>query len=329
MEYAIPGFIRLLADFGNAFDPRFLRMVWQIWRFQIEARDILEDRRYEGWSIADFVTDKGYGGDFLHKFLVPLISGLWSISPQGMMGYPATTLVEFLKNHEFLQRSMYFLNRWRTVVGGSASYTSRIAALFRERIHLNRAVESVLRHNGKVVVIDRRGDRATFDHAILACHADQALALLAKPTSEETKVLSKFKYAPTRVVLHTDRSVMPKRQRAWSSWNYLVDCDHGEQLAACFTYYMNMVQSLPSKRDYFVTVNDGGRIDPRRILREFNYEHPLFDYQAIQAQSELSELNKNGQVYFAGSYFKYGFHEDAFRSGIEVCRLITGENIWE
>jgi uncharacterized protein len=329
LEYALQGFTRLFADVRNLFNVCFLRMVWQIWRFQYEAVEALEDRRYEGQSIANFVKERGYGEDFLHKFLVPVISGLWSIPPEGMMNYPATTLVEFLKNHELLHRSMYFINSWRTIVDGSASYTNKISAPFKERIRLKRSVKKVLRENGKVTAIDDTGERGVFDHAILACHADQALSLLEQPTPQETRLLGKFKYARTRVVLHTDSSVMPRRRRAWASWNYLVDYDRDQRPAASFTYYMNMLQKLSSKKDYFVTVNDRGRIDPSKILREFTYEHPLFDYDAVQAQTELSELNKNSQIYFAGSYFKYGFHEDAIRSGVEVCRLITGEKIWE
>ena len=329
LEYAFTGFTRMFADIRNLFNLPFLRMILQIRRFQSEALEILEDNRYERRSIADYVKEKEYGEDFLQKFLIPIVSMLWSIPPERMMDYPARTLVEFMKNHEFLHHWIYFINHWRTIVNGSVSYTDKIITPFKERIHLSRGVKKVRRENGKVTVIDDRGEHTVFDHVILACHADQSLSLLEEPTPQERRLLSKFKYAPTRVVLHTDSSVMPRRRRAWAGWNYRIDYDRDHKPSASFTYYMNMLQRVSKKRNYFVTINDCKVINPSKIIREFKYEHPLFDYEAVNAQPELRELNKNGQIYFAGGYFKYGFHEDAFRSGVEVCRLITGERIWE
>lgn len=328
LEYAFPGFLRLFADVGNVFRWRFLRMVRQLWRFQGQATEVLRDRQYESWTIADYVAKKGYGEDFLRQYLLPVISGLWSLPPDDMLSYPVVTLVRFLKHHELMPRTMYYINRWRTIVGGSATYTAKLVETFKDRILLERPVTRVVREGGKVAVIDGAGERRVFDRVIVACHADEALSLLEEPTPDEQRLLARFKYASTRVVLHTDAAMMPRRRRAWSSWNYRVErVDQGAE-AASFTYHMNSLQRVSKKRDYFITVNDHGLIDPSKILQEFDYRHPLFDHQAIEAQGQLAALNDRGPIYFAGSYFNYGFHEDAIRSGVDACRRLTGEAIW-
>ena len=160
------------------------------------------------------------------------------------------------------------------------------------------------------------------------CGADQALRVLGGATPIENELLSAFKYTQSKVILHTDSNIMPKNRRLWAGWNYFVGEDSHGNTESSFTYYMNKLQQVSKKKDYFFTVNDTGIIDRKKILNSYDYEHPIFDRGAIKAQPQLAKLNKNGQTYFCGSYFKYGFHEDAFRSGIDVCRAITGENIW-
>lgn len=327
-EYMTHGLTYCFCDPKYLVNPRFLKMLFHMWRFHRNAPEVLTDAKYQDYSIAEYVKEKGYGDEFLNCFLIPLIAVVWSLPPEKMLDYPARTLVEFLDNHGAFQ-GVFGQKHWRTVVNGSRSYIDKIVARFEDKVLMNRTVTHVSRNNGALKITDDKGDTRIFDRVILACHADQSLRILDDPTPLEQKILSQFRYIQTKVMLHTDPSVMPKKKKHWAGWNYLVEDNTGPALKASFTYHMNALQKVSRSRDYFVTVNPTARIDPDKVLREFDYEHPIFDLAAIKAQGELHRLNENHHTYFCGSYFKYGFHEDAFRSGLEVCRRITGEPIWE
>jgi predicted NAD/FAD-binding protein len=246
-----------------------------------------------------------------------------------MLAYPIYTLIDFLAGHGALQGIAGGMH-WRTVVNGSRSYVEKITALFPDRIFTNRGVNRVSRRNGQVQITDVHGRQENYDKVIFACHADQALAMLADPSELEQQLLSKFSYNPSRVVVHTDSSLMPRKKRHWAGWNYYVHYRDAQDLnpPSSFTYHMNTLQRVSKKNDYFVTIGDTSRVNEQAILREFLYQHPTFDVDAAQAQTELHLLNQNGHSYFCGSYFKFGFHEDAFRSGVEACRALAGPSIW-
>ncbi len=311
----------------NILKPRFAKMLFQMWRFYRDARQVLRDEKYHELTIGEYVAARGYGDDFLHHFFIPLLAVVWSLPPQEMMQHPILTMVEFLENHGALQ-GVLGRKRWMTVVGGSRRYVDKICAGFRDRIKLNCGVTRVSCEGGQIRVADRHGATHRFDKVVFACHADQALRMLDTPSKLEQTLLGRFRYHPTRVVVHTDRAIMPRSRRHWAGWNYLVKPDAEGEPGCCFTYYMNKLQKVSKKTDVFVTINDGGRVEQSKILNGFEYEHPIFDLAAMQAQKRLHELNENGSRYFCGSYFKFGFHEDAFRSGVEVCRKITGQNLW-
>ncbi len=326
-EYNTKGLSWFPSNLKNLFDQRFRSLLRETGRFYREATEILQEKKYHEYSIAEYVIEKGYSNDFLDFYLIPIIAVVWSIPPKDMLDYPALTMIEFLENHGSFQ-GLLGRKRWSTVKGGSRAYRDKIIAPFKDKILLDCAVTSVKRDNGFAEVTDCRGETRKFDHVILAAHADQSLRLLNDPTDLEREVLGSFRYSNNKVLLHTDSSVMPDKRHLWSGWNYLVEYDEDGNLKSSFSYHMNTLQKVSKKKDYFVTVNDTGRVDPAKILRDNNYEHPIFDLKAVNAQSRLKQLNENGISYFCGSYFRYGFHEDAFRSGVEVCRKITGEKIW-
>jgi len=328
LQYMTRGLTYCFCDLENLLSWRFLRMLFEMVKFHRNAPEVLKDRKYRDYSIAAYVREKNYSEDFQHRFLIPLIAVTWSLPPEKMLDYPIVTLVEFLYHHGALQGPLG-RKHWRTVVNGSRSYVDKITAPFNDRILTNRGVACVRRRNGAVEVSDSHGEIKTFDHVIFACHADQALALLADPTALERELLSKFKYHRSRVVVHTDASMMPAKRRHWAGWNYFVEYDRDHNPRSSTTYHMNTLQEVSPTADYFVTFGDIDRVDDKKILKELAYEHPIFDLLAINAQRELHKLNQNGLSYFCGSYFKYGFHEDAFRTGVEVCRALTGEPIWE
>ena len=327
-EYNTRGLSYSPSNLRNLLDPKFRSMLKETGRFYKQATEILNEPKYHAYSIADYVKEKGYSSNFLDNYLIPILAVVWSIPPTKMLEYPAMTMIEFLKNHGAFQ-GLFGRKRWSTVANGSGSYRDKIIAPFKTHIQTECAVTRITRNNCKIEITDSHESTKHYDKVILACHADQALRSLTDPSPLESEILGAFSYTPSTVVLHTDSSIMPRKKNLWAGWNYIVDYDRDGELKSSFSYYMNKLQKVSKQQDFFITVNPRGRIEESKILRRYKYEHPLFDLEAINAQPKLPKLNENGHTYFCGSYTKYGFHEDAFRSGLEICRKITGESIWE
>jgi predicted NAD/FAD-binding protein len=326
LEFCGTGLNGLFSQRKNLLNPRFIRLLLQINRFNRQCLEVLDQPRYAGCTLIEYVRGGGYSEDFAHRYLLPMSSAIWSAEPEQMLRFPAATLVRFFRNHGLLGLNTHY--PWRTVVNGSWSYRDKLIAPFKDAIHVNRAAVKVFRERGKAVVLDAAGVRAEYDRVILACHADQALALLADPSLDELRLLKPFRYQRNRAVLHTDASSMPKTRRAWSSWNYRMETDREGRAVPSTTYYMNSLQPLATKRDYFVSINDPGNIAPETIRYEIEYEHPIYSLETMAAQKELPRLNRNGVTGFCGSYFNYGFHEDALTSALDLCRALTGERLW-
>lgn len=234
-------------------------------------------------------------------------------------------MVRFFKNHGFL--GLNTQHQWYTVVNGSKSYRDIVIKPFKEKIQINNAVVKVVRENNKATVHLKDGSTAVYDKVIFACHGDEALQLIQNPTPDENRLLNKFKYQLNIATLHTDDSIMPKTKLTWSSWNYRIE-EKNKLLMPSTIYWMNSLQQVSEKKNYFVSINDPGNIQEKKIIRQIEYTHPLFDVDAAKAQVELHKLNETGLLYFCGSYFRYGFHEDAFQSAINLCRKLTGEKIY-
>lgn len=330
LEYSGSGLNHLFAQRRNLFKPSFLRMLRQIDRFNKESVRLLDDPRYADYSLRQYVKDFDVGEDMLWKYLVPMSSAVWSTPMEKMLDFPVQTLIRFFHNHGFL--GLDTQHQWWTLDKGSQSYRDLLIRPFRDRIQVNRKVVAVTREGDKAIVQTADGNRETFDQVILACHGDQALALLTQPSAEERRLLSAFSYQHNRAVLHTDERVMPQRRLAWSSWNYRI-IERNGRLAPSTIYWMNRLQQVSDKKNYFVSINPQETLDEQAILREIDYEHPLFDIPAIRAQATLNNLNKEGPIYFCGSYFNYGFHEDAFTSALQLCRhllrLPSEEALWK
>ncbi|WP_295669562.1 FAD-dependent oxidoreductase [uncultured Mucilaginibacter sp.] len=321
LEYSGSSVNHLFAQRKNLFNLKYIKMLNQIGRFNKESIKILDDPRYANYSIGEYVKEFGFGEDMLWKYLVPMSSAVWSTPMEQMLDFPAVTLIRFFLNHGFL--GLDTQHQWYTLEKGSQAYREILIKPFKDRISINRKAVKVNRQaNGKVVVHASDGTQETFDRVIIAAHGDQALQMLEAPTSAEERLLSKFKYQYNKAVLHTDKRIMPKSKLAWSSWNYRIQMQDGK-LTPTTIYWMNRLQQVSDKKDYFVSVNPHNGLDEKKIIKELDYEHPLFDVPAINAQAELHRLNETGPVYFCGSYFKYGFHEDAFASAVELCARLT------
>lgn len=324
LEYSGSSVNHLFAQRKNLFNIRYLKMLMQISRFNKESIRILDDPAYAHYSLGRFVREFKFGEDMLWRYLIPMSSAVWSTPMNEMLAFPAVTLIRFFLNHGFLGLSTQ--HQWYTLNKGSQSYREILIAPFRDKIHINRKAVKVTRENGKVQVHASDGSTQTFDRVIVATHGDQALAMLAEPTLHEQDVLKHFKYQYNKAVLHTDEQVMPQTKLAWSSWNYRMREEMGAMQPSTI-YWMNRLQEVSQRKNYFVSINPHSDLDEKKIIREINYEHPLFDVPAIQAQARLGSLNESGPVYFCGSYFKYGFHEDAFSSAVTLCSHLLNKKV--
>lgn len=326
LEYCGSGFNGLFAQRKNILNTRFIKMLYSINRFNSECIEVLQNDKYSSYTLAEYVDEKKYGHDFLNKYLIPMCSAVWSTLPDLMVRFPAAALVRFFHNHGFL--GLHTQHQWKTVVNGSRSYRDKLIAPYKNRIHTDRPAVRIIKENKKVRVTDALGGHSVYDKVIVACHADQALRLLAQPSGLEKSLLSEFHYQKNAATLHTDVSLMPRTKRAWSSWNYRLEQDRAGSLVPSTVYYMNSLQQVSDTMDYFVSINNAGNIEPSKVIEQIEYEHPIFSVGAVKAQKELSALNASGPIYFCGSYFRYGFHEDAFTSALELCRTITKKDIW-
>lgn len=323
LEYSGTSVNHLFAQRKNLFNISYLKMLLQIKRFNEESIAILDDPKYADYSIGRFVRERKYGDDMLWKYLVPMSAAVWSTPMENMLDFPAVTLIRFFKNHGFL--GLNTQHQWYTLKNGSQSYREKLIAPFKNKIHINRKAISVGLSGHKAIVKASDGTEEIFDRVIIATHGDQALNLLTAPDRMQQELLSKFKYQFNKAVVHTDEAIMPNKKLAWSSWNYRIE-ERGDQLIPSTIYWMNKLQGVSEKVNYFVSIDPQDSLNEKKIIRSIDYEHPLFDVPAIQAQTHLSVLNESGPIYFCGSYFKYGFHEDAFASAVKLCDSLNDDN---
>jgi predicted NAD/FAD-binding protein len=327
LEFCGTSLNHIFAQRRNLVRPRFWKMVLAINRFNAEAVETLNSAEFANITLGDYVRLKNYGDDFLNFYLVPMSSAVWSTPPGLMLQFPAVTLLRFFHNHGFL--GLHTQHPWFTVVNGAKSYVDKLTAPFRDQIRLRRGATSVRRTNGRVNITDVSGQTETYDQVIFASHADETLKLLADADERERALLGEFKYQPNSALLHTDASVMPRKKLCWASWNYRIDRGPDGKISPSTVYWMNSLQGVSDRQNYFVSINGENSVNPKSVLKRIQYEHPLFSLGAIRAQSKLTELNEAMTgVFFCGSYFKYGFHEDAFTSALELCRRLTGERLF-
>jgi predicted NAD/FAD-binding protein len=294
-------------------DPRFHRMIADLARFFREARGLV-GANGSGPSLGEFLDRGSYSRWFVERLLIPQVSAVWSADPEELGDFPAAFLAEFLANHGALQ----FLGRprWHSITGGSRAYVERLAAPLGERLRLRARVQAISRGPGGVELVTRDG-RERFDEVVLALHSDQALALLADPSRAEREVLGSIPYVRNEAILHTDASLLPRRRRAWASWNcHLVPEAVGR---TTITYYMNRLQDLRADRELLVTLNLRERIDPATVLAEFVYDHPVYTRDALVAQARWAEISGVRDTHYCGAYWRWGFHEDGVWSALRAC----------
>ena len=315
-EYSAASPNGLFASRSNMIKPSFHRMVADLVRFNREARELLGSE--EDPSLREWLAERRYSHDFVERLIVPQASAVWSADPAQMWSFPARFLVEFFDNHGML--GFRGRPRWRTITGGSRRYVEALTRPWQESLRLSTAVTSVSRHSDHVVVSTRTGEPERFDAVVIATHSDQALALLADPSERERELLEAIPYQHNEAVLHTDRSLLPRRRRAWASWNYHLRADAGGSCTV--TYHMNRLQSLRAEQEFCVTLNRTATIDPERIIRTIDYSHPVYTPAGIAAQSRHEEISGRNRTHYCGAYWGWGFHEDGVNSALRVAREI-------
>ncbi|MEO7940762.1 MAG: FAD-dependent oxidoreductase [Burkholderiaceae bacterium] len=316
LEYNATRLATMFCQRRNLVSPAFLRMVGEIMRFYREAPALLAEPG-EGPALGDYLDARGYSQLFIEDHIVPMASALWSSPPSTIARFPLKYLLRFMDNHRMLQVE----NRpeWRVVDGGSSTYIRAIQSDWSAQVRLSSPVRSVRRSDAGVVLATGDGEE-TFDQVVLACHSDDALALLADPDAEEAAVLGAIQYQDNDTVLHTDARLLPTRRAAWAAWNAHVPA--AADAPCTVSYCMNILQSLDSPEPFVVTLNRSADIAPERVLARMRYRHPVYTHASVAAQAMRARIQGRRRTWFAGAYWGFGFHEDGLRSGVDVATAL-------
>lgn len=317
LTYASRGWNAIFAQRRNLVRPAFWRMLGEIPRFNRAARALIEIAD-EKTTLGDWLAGAEFTRELVDYYVVPLGAAIWSAPPGVFRRFPAGTFVRFLDNHGLLDPSRRI--PWRVLEAGSQSYVDALVAPFRDRIRLRCPVRRVWREANDVQVATSHGVER-FDRVVLACHSDQARALLCDPRPEERQALAAIDYQANDVLLHTDPRVMPRQRRAWANWNYRVPEMHGRPVS--ITYHMNRLQGLRARNEFFVTLNDQGDVDPARVLTRYVYHHPVYTPETGAAQKLHGRIDGADRVHFCGAYWRHGFHEDGVQSALAVVRNLA------
>lgn len=319
-EYSGSSLGGLIGHAGNVIRADHWRMISDLLRFFREACRDLPALEANGQTLGDYLAAKHYSEAFVVRHILPMAAAIWSTPSAEILQFPAAAFVRFFDNHGLLKVS----NRpeWRTVVGGSREYVRRILQSLEGKVRLGTPVQTISRDPSTVTIRTANGSEV-FDACVVATHADDALALLSDADGEEHRLLGAFQYTNNLAVLHSDRRLMPKRRRLWTSWNYLGAGDRADRTLAV-SYWMNTLQPLETEQDYFVTLNPPPGAQPESPLASFQYTHPMFDQKAMAAQRSLWDLQGRRRTWFCGSYFGSGFHEDGLQSGLAAAEHLGG-----
>ena len=316
IEYNGHNLNTLFADRRNLLRPTFLRMVRDIVRFNSEARDLRNSDKV--LDVGTYLETNRYSDEFGHQYLLPMAAAIWSTGIESITEFPIAALVRFFDHHGLMD--LRDRPQWRVIKGGANLYVQKIISQLQDFrysspvVRVERGVERV-----EVITPD---NREFFDYLVIATHSDQALALLSDQSVAEQNILSRMKYTRNKVKLHTDSSIMPRRRRAWASWNYHLDRAQG---SAALTYYMNRLQHLSVATPVMVTLNDPGIIDDEKVIGVTEYDHPFYNHDMLSAQKQWHAISGQKRTYFAGAYWRNGFHEDGVVSALKVCRQLGVE----
>ncbi|MBN8544280.1 MAG: FAD-dependent oxidoreductase [Alphaproteobacteria bacterium] len=325
LEYGTQSIGNLFAQKRNLLRPQFLRMIADILRFNKASKAFLD--KDPSVTLGECLDALRMGAWFRHYYLLAMGAAIWSTPLEQMLAFPARSFIRFFDNHGLL--SVNDQPQWYTVDGGSREYVKRLTAPFRDRIKLECGASAITRTAQGIEVRDTQGGSATYDQVILACHSDQALHMLQNPTEAERNILGAIRYQPNEVVLHSDESFMPKHKGAWASWVYHSETRRDAKPAVSLSYWMNRLQTLPTKTNLIVTLNPSRPPAEHLVHNRTTLEHPVFDTAAIIAQEHIKDIQGTDRIWYCGAYQRYGFHEDGLLSAVTLTRAMGVEIPWK
>ncbi|MFC1633985.1 NAD(P)/FAD-dependent oxidoreductase [Planctomycetota bacterium] len=314
LEYSPSSLDSLFAQRRNIMRPLFWRMLWDIFRFRRNYGSILSGPT--DLPLKDFLERGRYSRYFREYFIIPMGAAIWSADPNLFDQIPAQFFVRFFHNHGFL--NVHNQPQWLTIQKGSRKYVDALTAGFKDCICVNSAVVGIHRQNGNVIIQTVKRDEESYDQVIVATHSNQALKMLADPSEAERKILSTLPYKKNTAVLHTDVTLLPRIKKTWASWNYRIP--KMSQSSIILTYNMNILQSIEAPATFCVTLNNQQAIDPKQILYQIEYAHPVFSTESVKVQKEHQKISGVNQTHYCGAYWGNGFHEDGVNSALAVCR---------
>ncbi|MBM3590721.1 MAG: hypothetical protein FJX30_05070 [Alphaproteobacteria bacterium] len=333
IEYAGTNINAVFAQRKNIFNPKFWLMLKDILKFNRVADRILEQNIKTNYSMNNFLEDLRVGQYFRDYYLLPMASAIWSTPLNKIGDYPAISFVRFFKNHGLLTVDQQ--PQWFTVSNGSRQYVQKVCENFIHKVSLNDGVKKIYQNADKKWIVESQKGVEVFDKVVVATHADQALSFIDNPTSLQKNILSSFSFQKNHAILHKDSSVMPKCKKAWASWVYSHNNQTNSQSVdndknnLSVSYWMNNLQNIDNSYPLFVTLNPNSAINPQDIFAKFEYEHPIFNAKAVEAQEHFNEIQGVDNLYFCGAYQSFGFHEDGLSSSIRVLNKMNIKTPWQ
>ena len=316
MEYGTGNLKALFGNKSNIISFQFYKLLFGIFTYFKKAKIFLKHNNDFSYTVLDFIKSAKINNYTYEKFILPMASAIWSTNFDEIEQMPAKYLFEFYKNHDLL--SINPSKKWRVIKGGSKQYVSKLIKPFDNRIRINSKVRSIKRAKNTIYLKTDHNEKEEFNAVILACHSDQALKILEDSTNQEKEILANIPYQLNQAILHTDTSVLPKNKKMWSSWNSYIPKEQNSNVS--LTYNMNILQSIKSKNTFCVSINMENNINPSKIIKKINYSHPTFNKKSVFAQSQKNKISGIKNTYFAGAYWRYGFHEDGVLSALDVCK---------
>lgn len=326
LEYVGSNLSGVFSQKKNLFNPLYLLMLRDILKFNKNATKLIEDKSEidSDLTLEGFVDRLSLGKYFRKYYLFPMASAIWSCPVEQMKLYPAKTFLQFFYNHGLL--TVTNQPQWYSVKNGSREYIKKLTASFTDKIKLNTEITKCYQGSDGIVLEDSLGQKYQFDQVIFAAHADETFNIIQDKTVQETEILSKFKFSENLAVLHCDENQMPKIKKAWASWVYLSDEKNSK---TSLSYWMNNLQKIDNKFPLFVTLNPIEKVAPQKVFGEFKYSHPIFDFAAVEAQKEIDNIQGKRNMWFAGAWLKYGFHEDGIASAIKIANQLDVLAPWQ
>ena len=318
IEYCGKGILGIFSNKKNLLNFDFFKMFFEIIKFYKKSNNLKNTE--ENLKLDDFLKREGMSEYFINYHIVPMVSAIWSMPPYEAKQMPLTFFLKFFQNHGLF--NLKKRPQWYTIKNRSRTYVNKILKTISGEYYKNYPINKISRHpNGVQVFYGGKNEFFDYDKVVIATHADEALSLISEPTKDEKDILSNFKYKKNYAIIHTDETVMPNNKKAWSSWNSSVNKDNNSQTS--ITYWLNLLQNLNTKKNFFLSLNPFYKIEKNKIIKEINFTHPYYDKAALDNQKRLKYIQNKNNTLYCGSYFGYGFHEDGIKSSIEIIKYFN------